>query len=503
MVARSFVALSIVAAVVLLIRDAADGQSGRFGVELQMTLGLVVLGVAAACAPAVRVLVRVCVAVAASCVAVVGVIELVASVDRDGTILPAGTALVFACLGAGIATGQHRAVTMRWIADGLVVAAGAIAMFALVAVLFGSGVQSPIANRDPTTTVASGIGLLLSAAVLLRRTDHGLGKLFSSHTSGGVLARRLVPLLLVLPIGIARAAYLGVEGGAYGAGFATATGVIIGVAILIAAIVASADTVDRLDTVRRGNEAQIRQMVRDIANQSRELKRSNEELESFSYSVSHDLRAPIRHIAGFSELLAREIANHREDKTAHYLAMIAESAEQAGQLIDDLLEFSRMGRAEIHKREIAVDEIVQDAWTKLVPERAGRDIELRATGLETVIADPAMLELAISNLLSNAVKYTAGRSKADIDVDARRTGTEDIISIRDNGVGFNMKYADKLFGVFQRLHGDEFEGVGIGLANVKRIVERHGGRVWAEGEVDHGACFHLALPRQEPKDVRA
>jgi signal transduction histidine kinase len=477
------------------IRDAVDGRSAGFAVKLQTTLGLALLGLAASFATSARTAIRTSVLAVVACVTVAGLAALIASMAGIGvSVLPANTALLFACLGIGMMADRHRAAHLRWLADGLVLASGAVALLALIAVLFSSDVQYPITNRDPMTVVTSVVGLVLSTAVLLRRTDYGLGKLFNSNTSGGVLARRLVPLLLILVIGIARLTYLGVEAGAYDAAFATSIGLLIGAAALIAVIDASASAVDRLETVRRGNEAQIRQMVGDIARQSKELQRTNQELESFSYSVSHDLRAPIRHIAGFSELVARS-GDKLDDKTRRYIAMIAESAEQAGKLIDDLLEFSRMGRAELQKREVGLDEIVRDAWMKLAPERAGRNIELRAADLPTVCADPAMVEMAISNLLSNAVKYTARRTAAVIDIEARSEGDEVIVSIRDNGVGFDMTYVDKLFGVFQRLHGDDFEGVGIGLANVKRIVERHGGRVWAEGEVDRGACFYLSLPR--------
>jgi light-regulated signal transduction histidine kinase (bacteriophytochrome) len=154
-----------------------------------------------------------------------------------------------------------------------------------------------------------------------------------------------------------------------------------------------------------------------------------------------------------------------------------------------------MGRVEVKARMVPLDEIVRDAWSKLTPDRAGRDIELRVGSLPAVKADPAMLDVVMSNLLANAIKYTGTKPKAVIELDARTDGDDIVICVRDNGVGFDVKYVDKLFGVFQRLHGDEFEGVGIGLANVKRIVERHGGRVWAEGEVDRGASFHFSLPR--------
>jgi signal transduction histidine kinase len=473
------------------------------GMKLQAVGGLVVLGSATMLATSRRYLLRRGAQAALGLVGVYGLVSLIGLFDVDLGFrgIPANTAVLFACLGFGIAGGLHRSQNVRWFADGLVIAGSVVALFAQIAVLFGSRAQYPIASHDPMAIATAVLGFLLAGAVILQRSDRGLGKLFNSNTSGGVLARRLVPLLLVLPIGIARIAYLGVEEGVYDAAFATSIGVTLGVAILTIAIVASARVVDRIDTVRRGNEAQIRQMVGDIARQSKELQRTNEELESFSYSVSHDLRAPIRHIAGFSELLTKIGADKLDAKAKHYVAMIVESAAQAGQLIDDLLEFSRMGRTPLSTRELSVADVVRDVWAKLRPERADRQIELRLGELTTVTADPAMLEVAIGNLLSNAVKYTAREPKAVIDLESRITDDDVVISIRDNGVGFDMKYVDKLFGVFQRLHGDEFEGVGIGLANVKRVVERHGGRVWAEGEVDRGASFHISLPRT--KDVSA
>jgi len=489
-IARAAVVIASVLAFALLaadLREVVRGRAAVLGSDPEAALGLVLLGLATCSIvsprPALR---RAALVVSWS----VGLYGLASSIGA-----PANTALLLGCLGVGIAAGHHHSRRVRWLADGLVIGGGVIALFALIARLFGSDFHYPLADRDPMAIAIAAIGFLLATGVILQRTDRGLGKLFDSDTSGGMLARRLVLVLVILPIGIARLAYLGIEAGAYDAAFAMSMGVMIGVASLAIVIVASAGVVDRLDKVRRGNEAQIHQMVSDLARQSKELQRSNRELESFSYSVSHDLRAPIRHIAGFSELLARVSGDKLDDKAKHYIAMIAEAVKQAGQLIDDLLEFSRMGRADLKLRELALDEVVRGVWLRLAPERAGRDIELHVAALPTVKADPAMLEVVIGNLLSNAVKYTARRTRAVIDVEARDAGDEVEISVRDNGVGFDMRYVDKLFEVFQRLHGDEFEGVGIGLANVKRIIERHGGHVRAEGEVERGATFHVSLPR--------
>ena len=495
-VARGMIALANLLAFVLLgtrLYPVLDGRGGMF--ELTPALGLVALGIGTSLSTSERRAFRRAARVALSLVALCALAILLASFELGSHRIPANTALLFTCLCPGIAGGDHRSLRVRWFADGLVISGAGVALFALIALLFGSRVQYPLAGQESMTITTAAIGFLLAVAVIVQRTDRGIGELFNSHGSGGVLARRLVPMLLILPVGIARLTYLGVENGTYDAAFAMSIGVTIGVAILTIVIVASARVVDRLDTVRRGNEAQIRQMVGDIARQSTELKRSNQELESFSYSVSHDLRAPIRHIAGFSELLVQVSGRQLDDKAKHYLAMIAESAGHAGKLIDDLLEFSRMGRTQMKMNEVALDAVVRDAWMRLAPERTGRSIELRVAPLPAVKADPAMLEVVIGNLLSNAVKYSGRRAEAVIDVEAHNEGDATVISIRDNGAGFDMRYVDKLFAVFQRLHGDEFEGVGIGLANVKRIIERHGGRVWAEGEVDRGASFHFTLPR--------
>jgi light-regulated signal transduction histidine kinase (bacteriophytochrome) len=329
---------------------------------------------------------------------------------------------------------------------------------------------------------------------VLRRPERGIGRLLASAASGGVLARRLLPILILAPIAIAWLTLLGVQAGLFENAVAAALRLVAVIVILVAVVVGSGRAVDRLEAVRHGNEAQIRQMVQDIARHSEELHRTNRELESFSYSISHDLRAPIRHIAGFAELLSNHAGERLDAKSKKYLATIMDSAENAALLIDELLEFSRIGRAALQIRDIDLGELVRDSWNNLVMERRGRDIRFEAGALPVVHADPTLTGMVITNLMSNAVKYTAPRPQAAIAITAKREGDHVIVDVRDNGVGFDMKYADKLFGVFQRLHGDEFPGTGIGLANVKRIVERHGGRVWAESKLDAGATFHFSLP---------
>lgn len=233
-----------------------------------------------------------------------------------------------------------------------------------------------------------------------------------------------------------------------------------------------------------------------VIDRTTELEIANKELEAFSYSVSHDLRAPLRHIDGFAQLLKKRIAEKIDETEARFLGNIINSAKGLGTLIDELLEFSRMGRTEMCETNIDIGKMVSEVVEGLHPEIQERRIEWQIDALPTIRGDHAMLRQVWRNLLSNAVKYTRQRQVATIAIRHHIDPKEGhIFMVKDNGAGFEMKYAQKLFGVFQRLHSNqEFEGTGIGLANVRRIVQRHGGRTWAEGVVDEGATFFFSLP---------
>ncbi|MCX2888716.1 MULTISPECIES: ATP-binding protein [Pseudomonas] len=235
----------------------------------------------------------------------------------------------------------------------------------------------------------------------------------------------------------------------------------------------------------------------ELAQLAGELRRSNRELEAFSYSVSHDLRAPLRHIAGYTELLGEIEGQGLSERGKRFLQHIGEAANFAGSLVDNLLNFSQMGRSALRMSDVDLNALVEAIRNELAPDYEGREIVWDIAPLPKVIGDPAFINLALHNLIANAIKYTRGREPARISVSAEQHPDETEICIRDNGVGFDMAYANKLFGVFQRLHRmEEFEGTGIGLASVRRIIERHDGRVWAEGQIDQGASFHFSLPRQ-------
>jgi signal transduction histidine kinase len=247
---------------------------------------------------------------------------------------------------------------------------------------------------------------------------------------------------------------------------------------------------------RRQAEEDIRSLNEALENKVALLAMSNKEMEAFSYSVSHDLRAPLRHISGFADMLQNDESLAPNETTQRYIKTIINAAKQMGRLIDDLLSFSRMGRAELMKVSVHMSPLVEEIRRDLQADLGERNVVWKVQPLPAVQGDNSMLRQVWVNLISNALKYTRTRSPAEIEIGSQPSnGKEVVFFVRDNGVGFNMKYVDKLFGVFQRLHSsDEFEGTGIGLANVRRIIYRHGGRTWAESVVDKGATFYFSLP---------
>ena len=405
------------------------------------------------------------------------------------------TAAAFVLLGSALFLLDARSLRgQRW-ARGLALAVLLVSLLALSGYAYGTrslyGV-GPFIPMALNTALCFGF---LAVGLLCARPGRGVMALLSGSAPGSVLARLLLPPALALPVALG---WLKLGGERLG-WFDAAGGLAVMVALMVVALAAliwwSAGSLNRADAERRRAERDVIELNRTLEQSASRLTAANQDLEAFSYSVSHDLRAPVRHVASFAELLERSSADALNEQGRRHLATIRDSARRMGQMIDDLLAFSRLGRAELHAGPAPLSAVVDGARSDLKHEVGGRDIRWTVGPLPTVRGDRALLQMAFVNLLDNALKYTASRQPAEIAVEGWVTGGEAVVAVRDNGVGFDMRYADKLFGVFQRLHsGEEFEGMGIGLANVRRIVQRHGGRVWAEGEPGRGATFYVALP---------
>jgi len=358
-------------------------------------------------------------------------------------------------------------------------------------------------------SASSGLALtLMGIGILLAQTERGAMGLVFADTAGGLLARRLLPCAVVLPLVLGLFRLGGETAGWYDARFGVALFTTTFVFILVTVVWITARRLHWLDLKQRAaewatqeSENRVRLLNLELEQQVAERTAAfeaasvaNHDLEAFSYSVSHDLRAPLRAISGFSRIVAEDHSAAMDADGLRCLDLVQKSAQQMGQLIDDLLTFSRMGRQALAIRSVSTADVVNAALDDLKALQENRRVKIEVGDLADCEADPSLLRQVWLNLLSNALKYTRKCDPAVIVIGSRGEGETDVFFVRDNGAGFDMQYAHKLFGVFQRLHlADDYEGTGVGLALVQRIIQRHGGRVWAEAEVNHGATFYFTL----------
>ena len=416
--------------------------------------------------------------------------------------MPVATALAFLALGLALLLLDVEVWRCRP-AEFLSSAAALISLLALIAYVFSFVSIFNIPNRRPLAFHTVLLLLAFSFGILAARPRRGLMQLATDTSVAGVMLRRMLPAAVGIPVLVGWLVMEGQRGGLYPPVLNVSYYALSIVVVFSTLIWLTAVALHRMDVHRQAAEDQVRRLNAEleqrVVERTAQLESANEELEAFSYSVSHDLRAPLRHVTGFASLLEQSAGDRLAEKDTRYLRAIVEAAGRMGRLIDDLLAFSRMGRAALDRRRISLDAVVRDALHEAQGGAADREIVWEIHPLPEVDADAAMLRLVFVNLLSNAIKYTAGRPQPTVEVGVNGGGPDEtVIYVRDNGVGFDMAYAHKLFGVFQRLHSsDDFEGTGIGLANVRRIVHRHGGRVWAEGMVDGGATFFFSLPNSQ------
>lgn len=387
--------------------------------------------------------------------------------------------------------------------------AATVSIFALLALvgyfynvesLYKVSPYSSMALHTAAAFFALGIG------ILLKTTDYSFMKTSVSDTAGGLVIRWLLPLSTVVLLGLGWLRIQGQYAGAYDAEFGAAIFTVVSIVVLMVVIIWTGDYLHRLDLLRLQSEVQLQESHDDlekrVEERTQELELANKDLEAFSYSISHDLRAPLRALSGFSRILMEDFESTLPEEANEHLQVIDQEAARMSKMIEELLTFSRLGKQPLNFVSVALGDVVQGVLAQLKSQQNGRQIEITVSDLPICWGDRTLLEHVMMNLLSNALKYTCKQEQAHIEVGYKQDEADNIYYVKDNGVGFSMRYAHKLFGVFQRLHSaQEFEGVGVGLSIVARIIHRHGGRIWAESEVGKGATFFFTLKRPDIKEI--
>ncbi len=418
-----------------------------------------------------------------------------------GTVYPGRmamlTAVNFALCGLALLT----LATDRWawFAGWIVLPATVLSMVALLGYLFGANELYTFAgNFSAMAAHTAGAFFLLGSGIIATRIEESPVRWLASPNSGGYMLRRLLPLSLLTPAVIVWPRLIGQAAGLFNTiEFGAAT---VAVAMMICAsgaLLWCAALLDRLDRRRLAGEEQIRRLNEVLRNRVSALEVANRELEGFSYATSHVLLAPLRAMDGFFRILIEDYGDKLDSEGKRLLDVVRSSARDVRELIDSILGFLRLGRDQLSAGPIDMADLVRTVVKDLERKTRGRKLQIEIAPLPDAVGDAAMIQRVWANLLDNAVKFTAPKADARIEVGASPGAGETVYYVRDNGVGFDMQYAGKLFGVFDRLHGSEFAGNGMGLATVQRVVTRHGGRVWAEGKLGAGATVYFSLPSQE------
>jgi two-component system sensor kinase len=407
--------------------------------------------------------------------------------EAFSTRMALNAALSFAAIGLAlllldtVVAGQHPPAEL--LSLGTLV----LATLALLGYLYGIPALYDITSQFgmPVPTMIAFIAL--SLGTLCARPDRGFMALLCSDGAGGMLARRLLPGGIAIPFLLDWLGFRAAEAGLYSSTLEAAIHVVLVSILLGILVLVTSDGLEQIDLRRKRIEEERTRALE-------KLEATNKELEAFSYSVSHDLRTPLAATKNFVQLVLDEHANELSPEASRVLSLAYRNAVDMDALIQGLLSFSRETRHPLNKQMVDLAQLAKDVFDELAKEQRGRQIEFKVDEMPIPSADPFLMKQVYRNLIANAIKFTRARQRAQIHVGAHREGKETAYFVRDNGVGFDMAQSDQLFGVFQRLHSDdEFEGTGVGLAIVQRIIRRHGGRVWAEGQVDKGATIHFTI----------
>lgn len=403
------------------------------------------------------------------------------------------TTLCFIMISLALLFLPNETKTGKRISEYLAIAVLLLSLLSIIGYIYSVSFYYRVLAFIPMALHTAFCFLLISLAVLFLYPDRGMMAELTTHHAGGKMARKLMLPIFLTPILLGWWSLLGKRALLYDSEFAAAT-FTIGVIILLVIVTwLAVKSLNRADRQRDLNEKELEEANEELRIQADQLESLNKELESFSYSISHDLRAPLRSIAGFGKILEEDYEKILDKDGKKILNTILRSTEKMNKLIDCLLNFSKLERETIEKTKIDMRNLAKSTIQDLLASKA-RDISIAIDPLPSAYADRLMMSLVYQNLISNAIKYSSKKESPAIHIGSMKMNGEVIYFVKDNGAGFDMNFYDKLFGVFQRLHSEsEFEGTGIGLATVNRIVQRHGGRIWAEGKVDEGSVFYFTL----------